>query len=436
MEMMEERLSAANAAEEDMLADMRAIKLVKQQLAKMQEEIYFLEERLSAANAAVQDSLAELRTVKAQAADLQQDLTREREEMEMMEERLSTANAAEEDMLADMRAIKEQLASAQSQLALTTTTTSSSAGHDDGTVRGQAQPQPPAVRGSGGSSFPMGFGCVEQRECLDQLSVAVEQLADAMVWEDNLHCDVTRHLVTALRIQTPGADLLTSNWCRHTCSTVLHSYIMEEAVACVQYQQQTIWFQSDCDLCLAVCPESGRTDLQAAMQQLQQAKSSTLFLVAQQQAPSHPATREAAEYVEGIRRHMQQRLEQQLGLDKDIEAGEAWQPELLAVATAATRTQLLVTGLQGSCPGLQLVSSLEDWAAPEGQRAHWWTVTSPSRPPCQGCPSQLCDRSKGLAAACHRPASTDTRTAASSAADGANRMICILLSQRSSGAAA
>ncbi|GFH28120.1 hypothetical protein HaLaN_26559 [Haematococcus lacustris] len=90
------------------------------------------------------------------------------------------------------------------------------------------------------------------------------------------------------------------------------------------------------------------------MQQLQQAKSSTLFLVAQQQAPSHPATREAAEYVEGIRQSMQQRLEQQLGLDKDIEAGKVWQPQLLAVAAAATRTQLLVTGLQGSCPGLQL----------------------------------------------------------------------------------
>ncbi|KAJ9520617.1 hypothetical protein QJQ45_007484 [Haematococcus lacustris] len=337
------------------------------QLEMKQKEIYLLKEQLSAANAAGEDMLADMHMTKAQAADLQQHLAREREEMEMMEERLSAANAAEEGMLADMRAIKEQLACAQSQLALTTT--SSSSGHDDGTGRDQAQPQPPAVRGSGGSSFPMGFGCVEQRECLDQLSVAVEQLADAMVWEDNLHSDVTRHLVTELKNLIPGSDLLTSDWCRHTCSIALHSYIMEEAVACVQYQQQTIWFQSDYDLCLASCPESGRTDLQAAMQQLQQAKSSTLFLVAQQQAPSHPATREAAEYVEGIRQSMQLRLEQQLGLNKDIEAGKVWQPQLMAVAAAMTRVNLLLAGLQGSCPGLQLVSSLEDWAAPEGQRA-------------------------------------------------------------------
>ncbi|GFH12265.1 hypothetical protein HaLaN_07914, partial [Haematococcus lacustris] len=129
--------------------------------------------RLSTAQQVLKQQLGDARKqIKQLQAGLKQDLIREREEKQMMEERLSAANAAEEDMLADMRAIKEKLASAQSQLALTTS--NSSEGCDDGTGRGQAQPQYPAVRGSGGSSFPMGFGCVEQRECLDQLSVAVE----------------------------------------------------------------------------------------------------------------------------------------------------------------------------------------------------------------------------------------------------------------------
>ncbi|GFH05980.1 hypothetical protein HaLaN_00534 [Haematococcus lacustris] len=226
-----------------------------------------------------------LSPAQAQAADLQQELAREREEMEMMEERLSTANAAEEDMLADMRAIKEQLASAQSQLALTTST---NAGHDYGRGRGQAQPQPPALRGSGGSSFPMGFGCVEQRECLDQLSVAVEQLAAVLTQGSSMGHPIVQRLLQAAKeeagVSAAGAevgyDLGISSWDSNAASAALHSHVLTLTLRTVQ---QLPWLPpSPFDTCLASCPEAGRTDLQAAMQQLQQAKSSTLrplFLV-------------------------------------------------------------------------------------------------------------------------------------------------------------
>ncbi|GFH12879.1 hypothetical protein HaLaN_08648 [Haematococcus lacustris] len=60
----------------------------------------------------------------AQVADLQQDLARERQELQVARARLTTAYAVEVAMLADMRAVKEQLASAQAQLAMHTTTSS------------------------------------------------------------------------------------------------------------------------------------------------------------------------------------------------------------------------------------------------------------------------------------------------------------------------
>ncbi|KAL6755626.1 hypothetical protein V8C86DRAFT_3159991 [Haematococcus lacustris] len=353
------RLSTAQQVAKEQLGDAR------KQIKQLQGE----QQRQQKQNAKEKQELFR----KAQAADLQQDLAREREEMKMMEERLSAANAAEEDMLADMRAIKEQLASSQSQLALTTS--GSVAGHDNGTGRGQAQPQPPALRGGGGSSFPMGFGCVEQRECLDQLSVAVEQLAAVFTQGSNMGHPIVQQLLQAAkeeaRVSAAGAgvgyDLGISSWDSNATSAALHSRVLTLTLRTVQ---QLPWpTPSPIESCLASCPESGRTDLQAALQQLQQAKSSTLFLVAQQQAPSHPATREAGLQLASMQADVQQRLEQQLGLNMDTTAKRHLEHQMQAVAAAATRTQLLVTGLQGSCPGLQLVSSLEDWAAPEGQRA-------------------------------------------------------------------
>ncbi|GFH06836.1 hypothetical protein HaLaN_01540, partial [Haematococcus lacustris] len=170
--------------------------------------------------------------------------------------------------------------------------------------------------------------------------------------------EVLEERLAALSAQeeAAAADL---RLCKGQLASAQSQLVTEGALGITQ--QQVDWYQCQAGAFitkylayLASCPESGRTDLQAAMQQLQQAKSSTLFLVAQQQAPSHTATTAAAEYVDGIRRHMQQQLEQQLGLDKDAKGCRTWQPRLLAVAAAMTRVNLLVSGLQGSCPGLQL----------------------------------------------------------------------------------
>ncbi|GFH12270.1 hypothetical protein HaLaN_07920 [Haematococcus lacustris] len=279
----------------------------------------------------------------AKVDGLQTEKLRHVEDMEVLEERLAALSAQEEAAAADLRLCKEQLASAQSQLV---------------TEGSQAQPhsqtQVSVVGGSGSSSFPKAFGCVEQRECLDQLRVAVEQLVSSM--------NHAYPLVKSLVKGSKKACNLISNWSRGASAAALHHHVMTTALGITQ--QQVDWYQNLAGVsltkylaCLASCPEAGRTDLQAAMQQLQQAKSSTLFLVAQQQAPSHTATREAAGYVEGISQSMQQQLEHQLGLDKDIEAGEAWQPQLLAVAAAMTRVNLLVSSLSQACSAAALVCS-------------------------------------------------------------------------------
>ncbi|KAJ9520613.1 hypothetical protein QJQ45_007482 [Haematococcus lacustris] len=225
---------------------------------------------------------------------LQADKLRHEEDMEVLEERMAALSAQEEAAAADLRLCKEELASAHTQLTQTR-----------------------AVHGGASSSFPKDFGCVEQRECLDQLSVAVEQLVSNMN-----HA----HPLEQLQVEdVRKAHNLVSNCDRGAAAAALHHHIMTKALGITQ--QQVDWYQCQAGAfiikylaCLASCPESGRTDLQTAMQQLQQAKSSTLFL-------------------------------------------------LLAVAAAMTRVTLLLASLQGSCPGLQLVSSLKDWAAPEGQRA-------------------------------------------------------------------
>ncbi|KAL6755628.1 hypothetical protein V8C86DRAFT_3137545 [Haematococcus lacustris] len=201
---------------------------------------------------------------------------------------------------------------------------------------------------------------------VEQLTGAVEQLAEVLVKGANRRYPLVQRLLLSAKTGAAGCNLV-SSWDKEACQAALHSHILRLAVT--SSQQPLPWPQTPLDASLACSPEAGRTNLQAAMRQLQQAKSSTLFLVAQQQAPSHPAAREVAGFVTSVKEHMLQRLEQQLGLDKDPQAGEVWRPQLLAVANAAAGVQLLVSGLQGSCPGLQLVSSLEDWAAPEGQRA-------------------------------------------------------------------
>ncbi|GFH17370.1 hypothetical protein HaLaN_13995 [Haematococcus lacustris] len=215
---------------------------------------------------------------------------------------------------------------------------------------------------SAASSFPMGFGSAEQQHCLVRLSITTQQLVAVLVRGATLQTPPVQGILTAAR---EGAAALVSSWDRDSCAAALNHHVL--GVALDIAKQQVDWFQhtagaalTDYLACLTSCPEAGRTELHAVLQQLQQAKSRTLFLVAQQQAPSDPATREAYQYVKRIRQYMQQHLEQQLGLDEDQQASQVWRGQLVAVAGAMTRVNLLLASLQNSCPGLQLVSRLED----------------------------------------------------------------------------
>ncbi|KAJ9530889.1 hypothetical protein QJQ45_028815 [Haematococcus lacustris] len=312
---------------------------------------------------------AHSRRLSAEVEALQKASLRHVEEMETLEERLSTSNAQEEAVAADLRLCKEELAAAQFQLAKL-----SSPGPGSGGEGAHAQQGPYTAQRCAGGSFPVGFGSVEQKECLDQLSVATEQLAAVLVQGSNLQNPAVQDMFGAAKGSLDGTAALVSSWDRDSCAAALHHHVLNTALDIAQ--QQVDWYQHTAGAvltkylaCLTSCPEAGRTELHGAMQQLQQAKSSTLFLVAQQQAPSHPATREAVGYVEGIRQHMQERLEQQLGLTCSCMACQVWRPQLVALAAAMTRVNLLLASLQSSCPGLQLVSRLEEWGAQEGQGA-------------------------------------------------------------------
>ncbi|GFH11616.1 hypothetical protein HaLaN_07146 [Haematococcus lacustris] len=262
--------------------------------------------------------------------------------------------------------MQEELASAQSQLAQLNSS-SSRAGPGSGGEGVQAQQGPYTAQRCAGGSFPVGFGSVEQRECLDQLSIATEQLAAVLVQGNNLLHLVVQDMFKAARGSLEGTAALVSSWDRDSCAAALHHHVLNTALDIAQ--QQVDWYADSVVACLTSCPEARRTELHAVLQQLQQAKSSTLFLVAQQQAPSHPATWEASHYIMDIRQSMQRQLEQQLGLGSDKRACQVWRPQVVAVAAAMTRVNLLLASLQSSCPGLQLVSRLEEWVAQEGQGA-------------------------------------------------------------------
>ncbi|GFH05981.1 hypothetical protein HaLaN_00536 [Haematococcus lacustris] len=152
---------------------------------------------------------------------------------------------------------------------------------------------------------------------VEQLAGAVEQLAEVLVKGANRRYPLVQRLLLSAKTGAAGCNLV-SSWDKEACQAALHSHILRLAVT--SSQQSLPWPQTPLDASLASSPEAGRTNLQAAMRQLQQAKSSTLFLVAQQQAPSHPAAREVAGFVTSVKEHMLQRLEQQLGFDKDPQA--------------------------------------------------------------------------------------------------------------------
>ncbi|GFH11614.1 hypothetical protein HaLaN_07144, partial [Haematococcus lacustris] len=108
---------------------------------------------------------AHSRRLSAEVEALQKASLRHVEEMETLEERLSTSNAQEEAVAADLRLCKEELAAAQFQLAKL-----SSPGPGSGGEGAHAQQGPYTAQRCAGGSFPVGFGSVEQKECLDQLS--------------------------------------------------------------------------------------------------------------------------------------------------------------------------------------------------------------------------------------------------------------------------
>ncbi|GFH17371.1 hypothetical protein HaLaN_13996 [Haematococcus lacustris] len=212
----------------------------------------------------------------AEVADLQQDKLRHEAAMKQLETRLVTSNT------------KEEATAARLQLSQ-------------------------ATQANAGGSFPVGFGSVEQQQCLDHLGVATQQLAAVLAARE-------------------GAAALVSIWDRDSCAAALHHQVLNTALGIAQ--QQVDWYADRAPAgltnylaCLTSCPEAGCTELHAVLQQLQQAKSRTLFLVAQQQATSNTAAREVL---------------------------------LVALAAAMTRVNLLLASLQSSCPGLQLVCRLED----------------------------------------------------------------------------
>ncbi|KAJ9530730.1 hypothetical protein QJQ45_014888 [Haematococcus lacustris] len=351
-------------------------KLVEQHLQYKRQALAEVEElrrqsttaQVSAKQEGSKKERAHARQLSAEVEALQKASLRHVEEVETLEERLSTSNAQEEAAAADLRLCKEELASAQSQLAqLNSSSSSSSAGPAGGGEGAQAQQGPYTAQRCAGGSFPVGFGSVEQRECLDQLSIATEQLAAALVHGNNLQYPAVQDMLEAAKESLEGTASLVSSWDRDSCAAALHHHVLNTALDIAQ--QRVDWYADSFVACLTSCPESGRTELHAVLQQLQQAKSSTLFLVAQQQAPSHPATWKAFEYIKDIRQCMQRQLEQQLGLGSDKQACQVWQPQLVAVAAAMTRVNLLLASLQSSCPGLQLVSKLEEQVAQEGQGA-------------------------------------------------------------------
>ncbi|KAL6751015.1 hypothetical protein V8C86DRAFT_3030473 [Haematococcus lacustris] len=323
-------------------------KLVEQHLQYKRQAVTEVEELRRQSTTAQ----AHARQLSAEVEALQKASLRHVEEMETLEERLSTSNAQEEAVAADLRLCKEELVAAQSQLA-----------------------QPYSSSSSAGPASAPGAGA-EQHECLDQLSIATEQLAYVMVKGDILQNPAVQHLVEAAMGSLKGTAALVSSWDRDSCAAALHHYVLNTALGIAQ--QQVDWYQHSAGdvltkylACLTSCPESGRTELHVILQQLQQAKSRTLFLVAQQQAPSHPVTREVVvKYVEGIRQYMQGQLEQQLGLTFSYQVCVAWRSELVAVAAAMTRVNLLLASLQSSCPGLQLPAPVPGAPWP-GLRCCW-----------------------------------------------------------------
>ncbi|GFH30013.1 hypothetical protein HaLaN_28781 [Haematococcus lacustris] len=252
--------------------------------------------------------------------------------MKQLEARLATSSTQQEATAAKLQLCQEELRRAQDRLEQLIRSCSSNniPGDGNGSGGGQGgQPVPLAAQAaqtSAGGSFPVGFGSVEQQQCLDQLGVATQQLAQTIVTADNLQHPLVQHLLEAAKGSLDGPPSLVSSWDRDSCAAALHHHVLNTALDIAQQQQ------------------------------LQQAKGRTLFLVAQQQAPSHPATREVAEqYVKCINEHMQGQLEQQLGLGYAyLKRGMVLQPQLVAVAAAMTRVNLLLASLQSSCLGLQL----------------------------------------------------------------------------------
>ncbi|KAL6752506.1 hypothetical protein V8C86DRAFT_587061 [Haematococcus lacustris] len=298
------------------------------ELLERTETVQGLEKQLAEADAKKERALAEMGRVKArvtqlttEVSDMQTGRAQLVEEVEVLEERLASRAAQEEDTAAELRLSKELLQTAEAQLAQFGNDSSVGLGSSSGGGRVHLH----TGQRCAGGSFPVGFGSVEQRECLDQLSVATEQLAAVLVQSNNLQYLVVQHLLEAAMGSLEGTAALVSSWERDSCAAALHHHVLNTAL-CIA-QQQEDWYQHTAGAlltnylaCLTSCPEAGRTELHGAMQQVQQAKSSTLFLVAQQQAPSHPITREAVGYVENIRQYMQGQLEQQLGLYWDKEA--------------------------------------------------------------------------------------------------------------------
>ncbi|KAL6752502.1 hypothetical protein V8C86DRAFT_587017 [Haematococcus lacustris] len=216
---------------------------------------------------------AHARQLAAEVEVLQKASLRHVDEMETLEERLSTSNAQEEAVAADLRLCKEELASAQSQLAQLNSS-SNSAGPGSGNEGAQAQQGPHTAQRCAGGSFPVGFGSVEQRECLDKLSVAAEQLAAVLVQGNHLRHLVVQDMLEAAKGSLDGAASLVSSWNRDSCAAALHHRVL--GVALNIAQQQVDWYTDSFVRCLTSCPEAGRTELHAVLQQLQQAKSSTL----------------------------------------------------------------------------------------------------------------------------------------------------------------
>ncbi|KAL6756782.1 hypothetical protein V8C86DRAFT_2641220 [Haematococcus lacustris] len=152
-----------------------------------------------------------------------------------------------------------------------------------------------------------------------------------------------------------------SSWDQDSKQLALKSYVLEKAQEVMQDLQ---WPQKpQLVASLHGWPEANQQGVPAATQQLHEATCRALRRTSQFATPLC----EAGQLFVHHNRLVRARLCEKLGLGQ-VKGGDVpIEGVLLAMAGYMLNAHLLMSSLHSSCPGLQLVSRLEDWQTPEGQ---------------------------------------------------------------------